>query len=144
MSHTYKQLLSIVAVAAFGGLFPPSSAGQESAARAVFVALPLSFPEIDARAIVLRERDRDVVLLRSDDATAETLAMSLMVVRRARQRAPTPTQGEMIPLTGYAFTAEMGDSYRALMDRTLTDLLDRPLRQLGSFGPGRFVPFQLR
>jgi hypothetical protein len=144
MHAPLKQFLPIFLLAALAGFLPDSTAAQDAASRTVFVAIPESFPAIDARAIILRERDRDVVMLRADDATAESLAMSLIVLRRARARERAPTNGEMIPITGYALTMGMGASYRALMNRTLEALGERPVGDLGSFGPGRFLRFQLQ
>lgn len=131
--------LPLVLVLALQGA---AAAAQQ--ARATFVALPEAFPPIDARAIVVRDGVRDVVLLRAEDATPETLAMSLIVVRRARERAPSPENGEMIPITGFAFTAELPEGERVRLAAVLERLGARPVTDVGTFGPGRWIAYRGR
>jgi hypothetical protein len=112
--------------------------------RAVIVVVPDDFPAIDARAIVLRERDRDVLLLPPDGADVDALAVSLAALRRARQREVSPSVGEMIPITGFAVTAEAAPGERARLSRVLERLAQKPTTSIGDFGPGRWILYRGR
>jgi hypothetical protein len=135
--------LILLAVAHLTALTPTAASAQEARA-ATFIAIAETFPPIDARAIVLREGGRDVVLLRSDDATPETLAMALIALGQAREREPSPALGEMLPLMGYTIERPMGEGYRRRLEAALASLVRQPVTEIGSFGPGRWLRYRGR
>lgn len=104
-----------------------------------FVAIPAAFPDIDARALLVRERGRDIVLLRADDAMPDVLAMSLLVLERARANDPTPRHGQMIPITGFVLTdPPRGRDFRH-EEAILRRLDSAPIRTVGNLGDGRWI-----
>ena len=112
--------------------------------RPAFLAIPEAFPPIEARAIVVRERGRDVVFLHRDHATPEAVEMSLRVLRDASDRTLRPGQGEMIPITGYGLLGEMPAVRRAQLLQLLGRLESAPAEDTGSFGPARSIPLGIR
>ena len=118
---------------------PPAARAQHSVAAPVFVAVPEVFPDLDARAFIVRERGRDIVVLDPAGATTEALAMSLFVLGSLRERFPEPTEGELIPITGFAMTrAPSGEHLRRIVG-TLKRLEAAPTTAVGNLGPGRWV-----
>lgn len=145
MNPTHRRLLGVQLIAfaiVVGAHVAPVSA--QSGHDGVLVAVPETFPAIDARAIVLRDGDRDVILLREGDATAEALAMSLSVLARARARSVAPGLGEMIPIIGFALDTPLAPDARARLERTLDGLARQPLTSIGSFGAGRWIRYGAR
>jgi len=112
--------------------------------RATFLAIPESFPSIDARALIVRTPERDVVLLRADEATPEALAMCLLALRKVGERSPAPVQGQLIPVTGYALTTELEPRQRERLEAELARLGTQPVTRVGTFGPGRWMPIATR
>jgi hypothetical protein len=108
-------------------------------ARRTVVAVPDVFPDVEARALVVRTGQRDVVLLRASDATPTTLLMSLSVLGRLRGTEPGSGRAQMIPVTGYVVTGEPRPSVLRGLETALTTLQDAPTTSLGSFGAGRWV-----
>ena len=77
-------LLALVTVAA-----PPAKASaQGEGSKPTFLALPSSFPDLDARAALLIEAGRDIIVLREEDAGAEALEVALRVLRRMHRDHP--------------------------------------------------------
>lgn len=119
-------------------------AQQRAGGRNTVIAIPVTFPSIEARSILVREPGRDIVLLREDDASPETLMISLSVLRDARERESSPTVGEMIPITGYAVTQPAAPGYQRRLSRALSRVRDAEIVDLGSFGPGRWILYRDR
>lgn len=107
----------------------------------VYVAVPETFPDIEARSILIRDGRRDIVVLRESDATPATLAMSLALLERVRIQHPSPENGQMIPLTGYAMTSPPYGVQLGRIDQVLARLERAPIRRVGSLGPGRWVVY---
>lgn len=105
----------------------------------IFVAIPDAFPEVDARAVVVRTQGRDIVLMKESDASAATLAMSLVALSRVREAHPRTRHQQIIPITGYVFTKPLNDEYRLRLEHTLTRLASEPVRHVGNLGPGRWT-----
>ena len=143
---TYSELIAALTrhflVVALASILIAAPASAQN--RAVIVVVPDAFPAIDARAIVLRERDRDVLLLPPDGADVDALAVSLDALRRARQREASPSVGEMIPITGFAVTAEAAPGERARLSRVLERLERQPTTSIGDFGSGRWILYRGR
>jgi len=128
-------LLVLTAVA-----MPAGVAGQESVP--LFLAIPEAFPDVDGRVVLLRESGRDVVLLRTTDATPETLSVALGLLGRLNARVPRrERQGHMVPITGYHLTTPIDPERLAELAVVLAELQDRPLAGLGNLGLGRSMPF---
>lgn len=118
---------------------PLAVRAQHSGAAPVFVAVPETFPDLDARALIVREGGRDIVVLDPAEVTTEALAMSLFVLGSVRKRYPEPTEGELIPITGFAMTrAPSGEHLRRIVG-TLKRLERAPTTAVGNLGPGRWV-----
>jgi hypothetical protein len=120
-------------------------AAQASDAPPVFLALPQSFPDIDARAVVLRETGRDIVLLREEDASAETLEVALRILERMRRDHPRPEgRGQMIPITGFVYRAPLEPDLRQAREEAIAELRERPLANVGNLGRGRWMAYRAR
>jgi len=130
----------VLGVALLAVLAPRDASAQLSVG--AFVAIAEDFPDVDARALVVREGGREVIVLRADEATPEALAMSIVVLERARERAPTPENGEMIPITGFVFPSGLGAERRARLEAVLARLAARPSARIEPFGPGRWLPLE--
>lgn len=113
---------------------PPAGTRPE-----VVVALPRLFPDVDARVMIVREPERDVVVLDPRSATVEDLAAGLDVLSRVRTRRPAPGSGELIPVTGYVFTAPLPAARRARLAGFLRLLASRPETGVGDLGRGRWL-----
>ena len=108
-------------------------------ATSTVVAVPDHFPELDARAMVLRGGARDIILLHPAEATVEALAHALFALQRAREDDPDPRYGQIIPITGFATVRPFAARLVRRLERTLSDLSDRPTVRIGSLGPGRWI-----
>ena len=142
MARAPLALPALLLLFAWGLSTAPPAAGQTS--RATFVALVDEFPDLDARALVVRDRLRDVVVLRPSDATPETLAMALFVLARARNRDPSPDAGQMLPITGFTLTAELSVRRHSRMTQALARLERRPSTRVGTLGTGRWIRLAAR
>lgn len=128
-------------VAAFGST-PTSATGQTSPERPVFLALPQQFPDLDARAVIMREPGRDIVILDEADAGPETLRVALLVLRRfSREGAPAADRGQLVPITGFAGGRELDQDVRRELESTLAELRERPLANVGNLGLGRWMQY---
>jgi hypothetical protein len=140
-----KPLTRLVAVLFATVLSIPGMARAQSHAGArTVIALPQRFPDIEARALIVREPGRDVVVLKPSDASPETLAMSLALLDRMRVQDPEPEEGQLIPITGYVVTVPLGRAQLQRIRQTLSDLRGAPEVPVGSLGPGRWVPYPWR
>jgi hypothetical protein len=139
---TTVALTALLAVTAFVG--PSTLAGQEAGRVPLFLTIPESFPEVDARTVLLREPGRDIVLLRKSDATVETLTVALHLLIRLNETVPRREgQGQMVPITGYVQSRPLRSAEHALLEEALTRLKARPVASIGNLGPGRSMPFRL-
>jgi hypothetical protein len=132
-------LLGLLVLSSFGQ--PTFLVGQEQRQSPVFLAIPETFPDIDARALVMREPGRDVVILDQEDTDpAESLRVALMVLRRMRRDHPMEDgRGQLIPITGYAVRRAMEPARRSRIEEALNQLRRRPLANVGNLGPGRWI-----
>lgn len=113
---------------------------QASAGGNTFLAVPESFPDIDARAMLVREPGVDLVLLPEDNVNVHALFMALAVLDQVRTRHPAPEHGQIVPITGYVVTSPpTGERLRSLQ-RALDRLEHAESTELGSLGRGRGVP----
>jgi hypothetical protein len=120
----------------------PSPLGaQAPEGTSLFLAIPETFPQVDARAALIREPGREIIVLRESDATAETLGTALQLLRRLRADPLRPGQGQMVAVTGYVVTNPLGGAERERLDAALARLRVQPLAQVGNLGPGRSIPF---
>jgi hypothetical protein len=129
-------LLTVAAVAA-----PIPLAAQSAGPRPLFLAIPEVFPDVDARAVVVRETAREIVLLRATDATAETLGVALALLRRVRERPVQPGRSVMLPITGFVVTNPPDVAARERLDDALERLKAQPLAAVGTLGPGRSIRY---
>lgn len=117
---------------------------QSHAGARTVIALPQRFPDIEARALLVREPGRDIVVLRASDATPETLAMSLALLDRMRVQDPEPEGGQLIPITGYVVTVPLGRAQLRHIRKALSDLRSAPEVSVGNLGRGQWVPYPWR
>ena len=133
-------LLSVLLLAS-----PSGSAAQVEGDVPTVLVIPESFPDVDGRAVLLREPGRDVVLLRASDATPETLSVALTLLSRLNGSTPRrAAQGQMVPLTGYVLREPLSRARRIGLDEALERLKRQPLRRVGNLGEGRSIPFRDR
>jgi hypothetical protein len=138
----HSNLLLIVVAAV---LLPPMAAQAQRAPRApTFIAVAESFPDVEARSILLRERGRDIVILKEAEATTDALAMALLLLERIRSRYPSPEHGQFIPITGHVVTRRPTGAYLRRLEATLEKLAAAPSTTVGNFGPGRWVRYRER
>ena len=76
--------LLVTLFAVIVGSSPGPLAAQRVAPTPVFLAIPETFPEVEARAVLMREPDRDIVILPRDGVDPETLHVALSVLERMR------------------------------------------------------------
>jgi hypothetical protein len=116
-------------------------AGQASTAAPIFLAIPETFPDVDARVVIVREPGRDIVLLDPGDATAETLSVALNVLGRVDRPRPVQGRAQMIPVTGFVLRGELPSEKRERLESALARLREKPVAQIGNLGPGRWMPY---
>ncbi|MDH3421979.1 MAG: hypothetical protein OEN00_03245, partial [Gemmatimonadota bacterium] len=144
-TYTRLALLLVAAVACLGGGEPSSLAAQEPGSRPIFLAMPESFPDLDARVVLMREQGRDIIVLRATDAEPEALSVALLVLARVSRERPVPAdRGQMIPITGFVPTGELTAEKRAHLETTLADLRRRPMANVGNLGLGRWMRYRER
>jgi len=144
MSRSIRITLAAVALFSIAsGTVPARLVAQGvDSTRPVFLALPQHFPDVDARAVLQREPGRDIVILDEADASAETLRVALLVLRRlTREQPPLADRGQLIPITGYAGRAPIDAEYRAELEAALVELRARPLVAVGNLGLGRWMRY---
>lgn len=133
-------LLGLVAL--LGVTAPTPLAGQRSGSTPIFLALPETFPNVDARVVLMREPGRDIVVLKSGDAEPETLQVALLLLRRMTREHPvSPDRGQLIPITGFVPRAELDPDERVRLEEALSDLGERPLANIGNLGLGRWMQY---
>jgi len=145
MIASTRATAALLGCLALAGLASPASlTGQAPDQAPVFLALPETFPDVDARAVLLRERGREIVVLDPDDAEqVESLRVALLVLRRIRGVRPAPEgRGQMIPITGYVLREELSTELREELESALSDLRRHPVANVGNLGPGRWMPFR--
>lgn len=121
---------------------PLGTAAQDVDHQPTFIAIPQTFPDIDARAVLMLEPGRDVVILHADDAEPETLQIALEVLERMRRDHPRPQdQGQLVPITGFVYRTPLADARRAELQVVLDELRARPLANVGNLGLGRWMPY---
>jgi hypothetical protein len=120
------------------------AAAQDDDATPVFLAMPRQFPDFEARAILMRTPGRDIVILHDGETSAETLAVALGVLRRIRADTPHVTQGQLVPITGFASRGGMTEQRARRLDTALQELRARPVTEVGNLGPGRWMTFRER
>ena len=121
---------------ALAALTAPSPLGAQSfAGTPTFLAIPDVFPDVDGPVVVLRERGRNVILMRASEATPETLSVALGLLRRLTERTPLrPGLSHMAPVTGYHLTTPLGAARYARLDELLTQLTAQPITRIGNLG----------
>lgn len=142
MSPYIRKMLIPAALLVLGSSAPSSLAAQGVDSRPVFLALPQHFPDFEARAVLLREPGRDIVILSESDASVETLRAALLVLRRlTRDQPPAVDRGQLVPITGYAGRAVIDEETRNRLEAVLADLRARPLADVGNLGLGRWLRY---
>jgi len=122
---------------------PQRTVAQGSSDRPVFLAMPETFPDIDARVVLMREPGRDIVILHQDDADPNALRVALMLMKRLdRESPPTADHTQIVPVTGFAGGPDLDPERRAVLEGALADLRTRPLANVGNLGWGRWMRFQ--
>jgi hypothetical protein len=145
--HTVARGLAACGLVALilAAALPASTSGQSQGSKPVFLALPNSFPELDARVALMIESGRDIVLLRDGDTDPETLEVALRVLRRMHRDHPREDgTGQLVPITGFAYIEPLDRDRRAELEGVLADLRQRPLANVGNLGLGRWMRFPPR
>ena len=63
---------------------------QQPAPPPIFIALPDRFPNLDARAVLVREPGREFIVLNPASATADELLIGLRLLNRVRRERGRP------------------------------------------------------
>jgi hypothetical protein len=142
VAHSVAPAFAVLLLAAMG--LVSALAAQAPADAQVFLAMPATFPDLDARAVVLREPGKEIVLLHPDEANPEALAMALQVLATARRSALSPGRGQMIPITGFVFPDGIAEEEQRRLGGLLAQLQRRPLSSVGNLGPGRWMRYSER
>jgi hypothetical protein len=144
-AYTRAPILLLGLFALVGITAPSPLAGQGSDSAPIFLALPETFPDVDARAVLMREPGRDIVILAAADAEAETLQVALQLLSRLRREHPsTLDRGQLVPITGFAPLGPMDPDERRRLESVLAQLRQRPLANVGDLGWGRWMPYRER
>jgi len=104
----------------------------------VFLALPDRFPNLDARVVLVREPDREIVVLDPAAATADELLIGLRLLNRVRRERGAATNGEVIPVLGF-YPPDLAPGERRRFEAVLAELRRRPVATVGALGPGRWM-----
>lgn len=144
MSYRCTPLLYLLTAPVFAVALLLATGATRAAAQdaSTFIAVPDAFPAIDAKAIVVREPGRDIVVLHPDEVNPQTLSFALQTLHRAREEHPRLTRGQMIPITGFVAVAPMADATRLVLQRVLARLGARPVTRVGPFGLGRWMAWR--
>lgn len=143
--NTYTRSLRMLAVllALVAIVSPRRVVAQGASERPVFLAIPETFPQLDARVVLMREPGRDIVILHETDAEPETLHVALMLLRRLdRESPPSADRIQVVPVTGFAGGPDLGPDASAKLDSALTDLRSQPFANVGNLGWGRWMRFR--
>lgn len=127
----------LVVSAAF---MPTAASGQDAATRPIFLALPDQFPDLGARVVLVREPGREIVVLDPASATADELIIGLRLLNRARRERGAPTNGEVIPVLGF-YPPTLSVEERSRLEAIIAELRQRPVANVGSLGPGRWMRY---
>jgi len=139
---THRLILALAVIVPTLGM-PPAAAGQSPDDAPVFLALPEAFPDVDARAVLMLEPGRDIVILDRDDAGPEALAAALGVLERMHRDHPRPAdRGQLVPITGFVSTGPIGPARREELQAVLAELAERPLVNVGNLGRGRWMRYR--
>jgi hypothetical protein len=122
---------------------PHRATAQGNSERPVFLAMPETFPDIDARVVLMREPGRDIVILHEDDLDPNALRVALMLLKRLdRENPPTAGRTQIVPVTGFAGGPELEPERRATLEGVLADLQTQPFANVGNLGWGRWMRFR--
>lgn len=140
--RTVLALLAIMVSASGAPLGAQVVAGGAALSAAeTLVAIPSTFPDVDARAMVVREPGQDVIVLAPGEATTDALFMALVLLADVRERTPTPTHGQMIPISGFSVDQPPTGRELGRLEALLTRLERAPVTDLGTLGRGRLVRY---
>ncbi|MBM4184912.1 MAG: hypothetical protein FJ207_11975 [Gemmatimonadetes bacterium] len=131
-------------VALVSVLSPVSASAQANAANPIFLTIPESYPDLGARVIVMREPGREIVMLDPAAATVDELGAGLRMLAKFRRERPEPTNGEMIPIMGFAPAPNISADERARLEAALAELQRRPIANVGNLGRGRWMRLSMR
>jgi hypothetical protein len=136
-------LLAILQLQA--SLSPRPAAAQGNGTPPVFLALLDVYPDVDGRVLLLREPEREIIVLAAT-ATPEdlTVAMNLLARFRRQHGPPESGRGHMIPIVGYAPPPALSVERRATLEAALAQLSARPFANVGNLGRGRWMSFTER
>lgn len=107
----------------------------------VIVAVTDTLPSRDARAVLIRyprESHRDIIILKSDDATVELLGGALAMLEQRRGRGRKDAQQEVVTIQGVAIDAVPANMLPVLK-ATLERLSQQPVVRIGNLGRGRWL-----
>jgi len=143
----HRSILPALATAVIGTALalvsPPPLLSQGLGRVPIFLAIPETFPEVEGRVVLLREPGRDIVLLRAEDATPETLSVALTLLGRLEGSTPRREgQVQMVPVTGYVHRVPLDPDRWKMLSEALARLEQRPLADLGGVGRGRAIQFR--
>lgn len=142
--HAYiRKAVALVSLVALGPLSPAPISAQDGEQTPVFIAIPQTFPDVDARVVLMREPGRDVVVLDAEDATPESLHIALQILERMKRDHPRPAdRGQLVPITGFVYQSPLDPERRSALESVLADLRGRPLANIGNLGLGRWMPYR--
>jgi hypothetical protein len=140
-AHRLLPVFVLAAVAAALPVLAHPLAAQ--AYRQTVVAIPEVFPEVEARSVLVRTPERDVVLLRDGDDAPDALLMATALLRQLNTEhgAPDPGTGQMIPITGFVVTRAPGPGQRRRVEDAIRRVRAAPVSDLGSVGPARWIEY---
>jgi hypothetical protein len=122
---------------------PAATEGQDSETP-LFVTIPESFPNVEAKFLLLREPGREIVVLNPASASVDELGTGLSLLARLRRERGRPTRGQMIPVVGYAGSLNLSEERRTRLEAALVELRARPLSNVGNLGRGRWMRLDAR
>jgi len=105
--------------------------------------MPETFPDLEARVVLMREPGRDIVILHEGDADPNALRVALMLMRRLdRETPPAADRTQIVPITGFAGGPELDPERRDVLEGALAELQRQPMANVGNLGWGRWMRFR--
>lgn len=138
------RVVRFLALAVLTGLAPAVTQPLSAQAhRPTVVAIPDAFPDVEARSVLVRTAERDVVLLRDGHDTPDALLMATALLRKLSSEggAPKPGTAQMIPITGFVVLRDPAPGHRRRVEDAIRRVRVAPVSDLGSVGLARWIEY---
>ena len=111
-------------------------------ARQTIIGLPDVFPASnanDAKAIIYRFDEADIILLNPSHAAPRTIAVGLSVLGRFSTQPVASGTTQVVVITGFVNRKPLSGAQNARFGQLVSGLMRAPVTQLGNLGAGRWI-----